>query len=534
MLSISRSLSALLASLLVVLPSVHSLPYHNITTAPPTLLPRSTLSDCLAAAQGASTRSNGHSFGVSSPSSSNFASLSSAYNTNFHYNPSYVVLPTSSKDVKAVIACLAAQQGRVKISPKGGGHSYAAYSLGGQDGSVVVDLRHFDTISIDANAKTATVGAGVRLGTLAQKLWDQGFALPHGTCSYVGVSGHSLGGGYGLTTRTWGYLMDRIESMRVVLPSGQLVTVSSSSYPDLFWALRGAGANNFGLVTSFTFRLEAAPSSVVNFTYKYKTHRDCARVLVALQNWVLDANPSTGLPKEVGGEVVYAGTAAGDFDGNACQLVGQHLYATTSAHSALMQRLHNQVAPSKKRAVQFNWHDSLVDIMGSLDASKPSQDHESFYAKSLVVPPSATFTEATALKLIDELNGYANLEGTGNSISFDFLGPLSYPYTTGSQVPSAFRAHKVTFVSQFYSYGLPASNSNGQRDRVYRAFDSLVRNMQSINASAPWKAYVNYVDARLQNWAQMYYGSALDRLKRLKKQYDPQSIFDFPQGLARA
>ncbi|EPQ27591.1 uncharacterized protein PFL1_04729 [Pseudozyma flocculosa PF-1] len=494
------------------------------------------LSDCLSAAQAASTNSNGHRFGISTPSSSNYAALSTSYNPLFHYKPSYVLTPTSGKDVKAVMQCLAAQKGRVKLTPKGGGHSYAAFSLGGDDGSVVVDLRHLDTIAVDAAAKTATVGAGVRLGTLAQTIWDQGrFALPHGTCPMVGVAGHSLGGGFGYATRAWGYLMDRIESLRVVLPSGSIVTASPSENQDLFWALRGGGSNNFGVVTAFTFRLESAPSQVINYSYNFKTNDDCARALVALQKWTEDADAATGMPKELGGELLVSGQNGGDFDGNACQLSGQHLDATPESHRAVMQRFLDQVpAPASSRVQPFGWLDSLTDIMGSLAVTPPAKDHEQFYAKSLVTPPSAQFTHDQALELIRQLDGIAGLEGSGNSISFDFLGPLSYPATTGSQQPSSFNAHGAMFVSQFYSYDFPASNDGGQQDRVHSAFDSLVATMQRVDPSAKWGAYVNYVDARLPGWAQMYYGDALDRLKSLKARYDPDTVLDFPQGLAHA
>lgn len=92
-----------------------------------------------------------------------------------------------------------------KLTPRSGGHSYSAYSLGGRNGSIVVDLRYFDHIIIDKGTHTARVGGSVRLGTLAQKLGVEGFALPHGTCPLVGVGGHALGGGFGYTTRAWGF-----------------------------------------------------------------------------------------------------------------------------------------------------------------------------------------------------------------------------------------------------------------------------------------------------------------------------------------
>lgn len=470
---------------------------------------------------------------------SGYANHSSSYNPIFDYKPYVVAVPATADEVASIVKCVADQGGNQKLSPKSGGHSYESYSLGGQDGSVVIDLRKFQYVNVDAGAKAASVGAGARLGNLAETIFDQGaFALPHGTCPLVGVGGHSLGGGFGYTTRAWGFLMDRITSMKMVDHTGTLLTVSPTENTDLWWALRGGGANNFGVVTEFTYSLIDAPTSILNYAYSYKSHEDCAKVLVALQTMTLATDPAQGLPKELGGGLLFAGANAGDFNGNACQLSGQHISTARSDHDALIGKLHSAagVSPAMTTVTPFSsWKDSLVNIMGTLttNATQASSDHEQFYAKSLVQPYSALYNYDSALSLIQKLNGYVGLQGTGNSISFDFLGPLSYPGHSVATA-SAFNAHNATFVNQFYSYGFPSDNSQGQQDQVWNAYDDLVSTAKATAPNEPWGAYVNYVDARLSNWSTAYYGDALDRLKSLKGQYDPQTIFDFPQGLAHA
>ncbi|PWN51690.1 FAD-binding domain-containing protein [Violaceomyces palustris] len=490
---------------------------------------------CLDTARTASA-SDGDALELSYPSSSDYSTLSTSYNPVFHYQPSLIALPDNEADVQAIVRCVSSAKGSQKISPKSGGHSYEAYHFGGADGFVVVDLINLQSISVDKAAKTARVGAGVRLGLLASTLNDQGFALPHGTCPYVGIGGHSTGGGYGLTSRNWGFLLDRIVSMEVVKADGSLVTVSPTENQDLFFALRGAGSNNFGMITSFTLDLEPAPKSVINFSYSYKTNSDCAHALVALQTLALSPDPNVGFPAELGGELLIAGQSSG----NACSLSGQHIGATKSSHQAVISRLDAKTNPRGVYRVgssvqSFNWIDSLKNIMGDLDTSQPYQDHEQFYAKSLVQPPEAKYTYETALKLVEKLDGYANLEGTGNSISFAFLGPTSYPWTKGdAKGESSFNSHKALFINQFYSYDFPTSNDRGQQDRVYAAFDDLVQTARSSSPNANWSAYVNYIDRRLQDWGKAYYGSQVDRLKEIKKVHDPDNIFDFPQGISHA
>ncbi len=474
---------------------------------------------------------------LSYSSSSDYSSLSSSYNPIFNYKPLVIAVPSSAQQVSGIVECVSAQNGQVKLSPRSGGHSYEAYSLGGQDGSLVLDLRQLNSTTIDKDAKTATVGAGVRLGDLATNIWNAGgFALPHGTCPMVGVAGHALGGGFGFTTRAWGYLMDRVTSMQIVDKDGKQQTVSPTQNTDLWWGLRGGGANNFGVVTEFTFALQDGPSQIFNYAYSYKTNQDCAKAVVGLQAMTLNTTEEGGLPSDFGGELLIAGEAGGDFDGNACQLSGQHINVDRGTHDALMQKFHDTagISAAESSVKPFNaWIDALTDIMGTLStAGKVGTDHEQFYAKSLVQPNVATYDYDSALALVEKLNGVAGLQGTGNSISFDFLGPLSYP--SAKAEPSAFNAHNASFIYQFYSYGFPGNdNQQGQQD-VWNAFDELVETAKSSKSDADWGAYVNYVDARQENWPQAYYGGGLDRLKSLKQQWDPETIFYFPQSLANA
>lgn len=93
-------------------------------------------------------------------------------------------------------------------------------------------------------------------------------SLPHGTCASVGVGGHATLGGFGLDSRLWGLLVDTVVQLDVVLPDGSCQSVSATSNPDLFWALRGAGAG-FAVVTTFYFQTLAAPSVNINWAYTY-------------------------------------------------------------------------------------------------------------------------------------------------------------------------------------------------------------------------------------------------------------------------
>lgn len=194
-------------------------------TTPPPPPPASTLSDCLSA----------KNVPIRLISSPDFPGLAKPYNLRLAYTPAVIVLPTTTQHVSDAVVC--AGKNNVKVQAKGGGHSYASFSSGGQSGSMVIDLENFQTISLDAN-NIAKVGGGVRLGNLALGIYNTNNAkraLPHGTCPGVGVGGHATHGGYGYSSRAWGLALDTITAMDVTLANGSNIHTTSTSYPDIYY-----------------------------------------------------------------------------------------------------------------------------------------------------------------------------------------------------------------------------------------------------------------------------------------------------------
>lgn len=143
------------------------------------------------------------------PGDQGYDVLAQPQNSNYQAHPEVIVIPTSTAQVSATVKCVAAEKGNVKLSPRGGGHSYAAYSFSGQ---VVIDPSQMKGITIDSEKTQVTVQFGQTLGPLATAIGQKGYALPHGTCPTVGVAGHSMGGGWGFPSRKWGWLVDRSKS----------------------------------------------------------------------------------------------------------------------------------------------------------------------------------------------------------------------------------------------------------------------------------------------------------------------------------
>lgn len=167
------------------------------------------------------------------------------YNSRFApFSPSYIVYPKTSDDVGR--ALMWARRYRIPFRVRSGGHSYEAYSL--LNCGLVIDLSLINHVRQSRSTGFWHIGAGARLLNVYQTLWDEAnVTIPGGSCATVGLSGLTLGGGYGLIARQHGLSIDALLAVTMVDAKGRTLVSSLDQNADLFWALRGAGANNFDL-----------------------------------------------------------------------------------------------------------------------------------------------------------------------------------------------------------------------------------------------------------------------------------------------
>jgi hypothetical protein len=335
---------------------------------------------------------------ISSPDWSTFAS---PYNLRLVYVPAAITLPTTPQQVSDSVTCAAAAN--VKVQAKSGGHSYASFSSGGQDGSLIVDLQEFNSITVDSTTFVAAVGGGVRLGNMALALYNQGQrALPHGTCPGVGVGGHVTHGGYGYDSRLWGLALDTIVAMDTVLANGTIVHVTSSSSPDLFFALRGA-AESIGIVTTFYFQTLPAPSSVINFSVDLSavlsSASTVANAFLELQNFVL-TSPLVNRNISFG---IYT-------DGNSFSVGGWYFGDQTYFTTTVLPAMLSGFLPATPTIQALGWIDSLVHENNGQPLSEPLSGysaHDTFYTKSIV----SHNTQPLTLAALESFWGYVINQG---------------------------------------------------------------------------------------------------------------------------
>jgi FAD/FMN-containing dehydrogenase len=182
------------------------------------------------------------------------------------------------------------------VTARGGGHSYVGAST--SDGGLVIDTRSLS--AVEYRDGQATIGGGALLGDVYVGLARHGVAIPSGSCTSVGIGGIALGGGYGIATRHAGLTCDAITALKLVTPDGTIRTVDANRDADLFWACRGGGGGQVGVVTSFTMRtFPVATIGSFSVTWPWR------HALDAVRGW--QRAPYSSLRLSAGGAVRASG-----------------------------------------------------------------------------------------------------------------------------------------------------------------------------------------------------------------------------------
>jgi FAD/FMN-containing dehydrogenase len=258
---------------------------------------------------------------VALPGEDGYEVARTIWNAMVDRRPALVVRCLGAADV--INAVKLARDEKLLLAVRSGGHNIAGNAV--CDGGLLIDLSLMKSVRIDPVSRTARVEPGATLADFDKEAQEFGLVTPLGINSTTGVAGLTLGGGFGWTTRKFGLTIDNLISADVVTADGKLVRASATENPDLFWALRGGGGN-FGVVTSFEFKLhplgpevlsglvvhplEKAPELLAEFRHIARQAPD------ELTTWVVmrKAPPLPFLPMEWHGKevLIFAACYSGD------------------------------------------------------------------------------------------------------------------------------------------------------------------------------------------------------------------------------
>ncbi len=421
-----------------------------------------------------------------------FTSGKQIFNSNYNgSNPAAVVTVTSQADVQKAVAFAATN--KLKIAPRGGGHSYIGASTA--PGTMVLDLRGLPGgVTFDSATGTVTVPAAADLYAVHQAMAGAGRAIPTGSCPTVGVAGLTLGGGIGADSRHAGLTCDALKSATVVLPSGDAVTASADDHADLFWALRGGGGGNFGVTTSMTFAtFPTADSDVVRVDFPPSA---AAQVLVGWQVWLGSADRDTwGLVD------LAVGSAQGPSGGNC------HVLATCPAGRgpAVADAIRSAVGvqPSGIEHKTLSHMDLVLYLAGGHTTYPP----EGFVAGSDVI---GTMNLAAAQAIVAGIGKWPPAVGRASALIDSLGGAVADVDPAGS----AFPWRRQSAVVQWYAN----TPSSGQAATANKWLSDAHQAVQHVSVGG----YVNYLET--DTAASRYFGANLSRLTTVRQRYDPDRI----------
>ncbi|KAJ7272726.1 hypothetical protein B0H12DRAFT_1228723 [Mycena haematopus] len=475
------------------------------STLPPPSQPGSPLQLCLNQVFASNTG------GVSYPQDLLYQFLDvKPYNTAISVTPAAVTRPTAVEDIAAIVQCAAASS--VKVQARSGGHSYGNYGIGGEDNAVVVDMVNFQQFSMDNSTWQATIGAGTLLADVTTRLHDAGGrAIAHGTCPQVGIGGHATIGGLGPISRQWGTALDHVLEVEIVLANGTITRANATSNPDILFAVKGAAAS-FGIVTEFVFLTHPEPTEAVIYSYKLQLgkHADLAPTFAAWQAIVADPNLDRKLASEViifelG--MIISGTYFGTRDE----------YNTLNFEGRLSQNAAVSVSVLDDwLGIVGNWAETeALQIVG--DISGP------FYSKSL------TFKATTLIPMtgIQDLFNYFDNADKGTLIWFAIFDVEGGAVNDVPQNATAYAHRDAQFYMQTYAVGI-GSLSNETTAFVTNMSDIVTNSMPGVQ----FGAYAGYVDPKLTDGPQEYWGTNLPRLESIKAAIDPGDLFHNPQSVS--
>jgi FAD/FMN-containing dehydrogenase len=423
------------------------------------------------------------------PGDADYDSARAGYNGRFSIRPQLIVYAANTTDVANAIRW--ARQNDVALRARSSGHSYEAYSIVA-DG-LVVDLSGMADCGYDPVRGIARIGAGCKLLPAYETLFASGVTVPSGSCGSLAMAGITLGGGVGLMSRQMGLTCDAVRAVDLVTADGAMRRASADENADLFWALRGGGGGNFGIVTAFELAVRPA-ADVSIYSVKWSID-DFAAVMGTWQRWAPYTDPALFSILSVDRQSVYS--------------VGQYIGGS--------DELQNRVAPllavGKPTSLVVKGMSMLEAARWFGDdneAARPKFKNGSAYVGATL--PDAAL--ATMVQLV------TNGPGPNNTLQFDALGGAIAGVADDA---TAFAHRRALFSMQVEAYWSDDGDEAANRGWVQQARAAL----------APYTtgAYVNYIDGDEANFAVAYYGNNLARLSAVKRTYDPDGFFAFPQAI---
>jgi hypothetical protein len=439
------------------------------------------------------------------PGDGDYEEARAVYNAMIDKRPALIARCADADDVATAVGF--ARDHGLLLAVRGGGHNGAG--LGTCDDGVVIDLSLLKDVEVDPGNRTVRVGGGCTWSDVDSATNEHGLATPSGIISTTGVGGLTLGGGLGHLTRKYGLTIDNLLEAELVLASGERVRASSGENPDLFWAIRGGGGN-FGVVTSFTFRLHEVGTVIGGPTF-WPVEQG-AEILSAYREFLPSA------PRELNGFFAFHTVPPGPpfpeeiHMRKVCGVVWCYVGAEQDAAAAMAPLLDAVPAPLMHGVAPMP-HPML---QGAFDALYPKGEQWYWRADFVnEIPDEAVAIHQRFGEAMPTLKSTMHMYPI-NGAAHD-VGATDTPWSY----------REANWGSVFAGVDPDPANVGVVRDWSIDYFEAL-------HPYSAGGAYVNMMMDEGQDRVRASYRENYDRLARIKAQYDPENLFRVNQNIQPA
>lgn len=428
------------------------------------------------------------------PQSSDFHKYQWAYNRRTMLTPTVRVL---CKTPNAVAASLRwAQEQKVPLAMRCGGHSYEGFS---QSSGLVIDLRLMNQISVSQDLQAVQVGSGAMLGQVYEALAPHKLMIPAGTCPTVGISGHTTGGGYGLSARNFGLACDNLIEAEFVDADGNIKIANANENSDMLWASRGGGGGSFGVLTKLTYKTHHL-DQVIAFGMEWTN--DVATSVKLMQAWLQWA---PHLPNTITSLLSVTKNQDGSVN---LKCKGQSAGSMAEV-TAAMKQLQSVKKAVNIRTKQMTFIEAAHYFAGGPEGEPKFRKVKCDYIKNSITDDGlkTLLTQYPAGKL---------------SVTLDSYGGAMNQKTSAD---GAFAHRGGTLCSLKYSANWDHAQDTESRIALMRKFHDSMKPFVSGNS------YVNYCDTDIKDYGKAYWAENFARLQQVKKSLDPRNLFHHAQSI---
>ena len=433
-------------------------------------------------------------------SSSNYYNYArQEWNRSIDKYPTAIAYCKTFDDVKKAV--LFAKKNKFKLRIRSGGHNYEGFSI--DDGIFVIDISNLNRIEINYENNTVTAEGGASFGQLYNLIGSNGYPFPGASSSTVGVAGLTLGGGWSYSSRYLGLACDYLSEIKLINYEGSIITANKNTNSDLFWALKGSGGGNFGVIVSLTFDLPPKVDLVTTFNIYYSniSKDNQIKFLDIWQHWITNTTNKINMKASIDNS---------SYDGSYIYCTGL-LYGTPNELMDILSPFMNiggcnltyeNVSFLQSTEIISSFYNQYERFISySRFASREYSHDELSKLVDIINEPRPEGSQTTSLKLY----------GLGGKVSEITKTDTAFYYRNSNYI--------ISIESNFEDNEYKEDNAKWIEEKskyIYNITDG---------------SYINFPYYPLNNYLYEYYGNNYKYLQKVNRKYDPLNTFSFQQGI---